>query len=529
MRKSRHRPRPRPRRQPRASIVPSVSAAAGRAEGRDHRRGDARRDGAATARMPTRPMPRRASTPRTSSRSTARTRRGRRSRPPSSAHRSSSTWATATAGRARTPTTRLHDQGRLRAQRHGRRRRLQQQVLRRAVRRDPGPRAGRHRPAPPPVLRVGQLRAGPRRAERDGRPPARRQLRRRLPQGRRLGGHRRRPLPAPSATCGRCSRPTSRSRTCGARCRTPNGNVVTFPSMRTPGATVFQDPEHPDIGLLPLAGDRHDRRHDRRGHLRRLRRHRRRPDDLVVPGNAAVATEGAGLYSGPDTPAATGGDRSPPGPASASSTSPARRRAEGTPLVQVEGIDDPSIAGFMLATDLAPRDSAAPVVRALDAGRSVLAERRRPGRHGDHRGPLHRNRSPGRSACATPTTTLVFETTGTRRHVRGRLERPRSVAIRVPDGTYTVEHQRRRRLGQRAGQRHAHRPASIPGPARSRASTPGADTTQWFSPNGDGFRDTVAVSATNAETGSLIARVLDADGATRQDLVASRTAAPPRR
>ena len=42
--------------------------------------------------------------------------------------------------------------------------------------------------------------------------------------------------------------------------------------------------------------------------------------------------------------------------------------AEGDPFVQVQGLDDPSIAGFMAATDLAPRDSAAPVVRALEPG-----------------------------------------------------------------------------------------------------------------------------------------------------------------
>ena len=60
----------------------------------------------------------------------------------------------------------VHDQGRLRAQRDGRRRRLQQQVLRRAVRRDARPRAERGRPPPPPLLRVGQLRAGQRRRRR---------------------------------------------------------------------------------------------------------------------------------------------------------------------------------------------------------------------------------------------------------------------------------------------------------------------------------------------------------------------------
>jgi hypothetical protein len=42
---------------------------------------------------------------------------------------------------------------------------------------------------------------------------------------------------------------------------------------------------------------------------------------------------------------------------------------------------------------------------------------------------------------------------------------------------------------------------------------PGSDTVQWFSPNGDGVRDTVALTATSSETGSLAARVLGAGGA----------------
>src|SRR4029450_4123293 len=42
--------------------------------------------------------------------------------------------------------------------------------------------------------------------------------------------------------------------------------------------------------------------------------------------------------------------------------------AEGSPLVEVQGIDDPSIAGFMAIIDLGPLDSWAPVVRAIDVG-----------------------------------------------------------------------------------------------------------------------------------------------------------------
>ena len=104
MRKIGRRPRPRPHRDPRRRRAVRRRGDR-RSEGRDHRRGDARRDGGLSRRRG--PGLRRGDQvhARTSSRSTARTRPGRRSRRPSSARRSSSTWATATAGRARTPTT----------------------------------------------------------------------------------------------------------------------------------------------------------------------------------------------------------------------------------------------------------------------------------------------------------------------------------------------------------------------------------------------------------------------------------------
>jgi flagellar hook assembly protein FlgD len=51
--------------------------------------------------------------------------------------------------------------------------------------------------------------------------------------------------------------------------------------------------------------------------------------------------------------------------------------------------------------------------------------------------------------------------------------------------------------------------------------TPGAAAPQWFAPNGDGVRETIAVTATNSEAGALVVRILDAHGA----LVRSWTAA----
>ena len=83
----------------------------------------------------------------------------------------------------------------------------------------------------------------------------------------------------------------------------------------------------------------------------------------------------------------------------------------------------------------------------------------------------------------------------------------------VPDGTYTVS-----LTGTDAwdnGDATATRSLVVDtSPPPDLASlTPGPDVSQWFSPNGDGVRDTVSLGATNVEMGSLVSRVVDPAGA----------------
>ena len=49
-------------------------------------------------------------------------------------------------------------------------------------------------------------------------------------------------------------------------------------------------------------------------------------------------------------------------------------------------------------------------------------------------------------------------------------------------------------------------------PAELTVITPDETTDRWFSPNGDGSRDSVSWTATTAEPGSIVWRVLDGDG-----------------
>ena len=288
-----------------------------------------------------------------------------------------------------------------------------------------------------------------------------------------------------------------------------NGNVVTFPSMRTPGVTVFQDPNTPtsgfyrslSIGTVGVTTDEViSAGYGDTG---------ANPTDLAIPGNAEVSTEGASLYSGLDTlsgPAAT----LPVGTRLRVVDQPYQVTAAGDTMVQVEGLDDPSIGGFMVATDLAPRDSSAPVVRALEPGGPFSP-------NGD--GQLDSTTISGRFTEAVAWTLRVsnasddvlFEKTGSGATFSTAWDGMVG-GVAVPDGTYTVS------VSGVDGWENAPatttRSLKVDTQAPSlEALSPDADTTQWVSPNGDGVRDTVTVTATNAGSGTLMVRVVDADGA----------------
>jgi flagellar hook assembly protein FlgD len=174
----------------------------------------------------------------------------------------------------------------------------------------------------------------------------------------------------------------------------------------------------------------------------------------------------------------------------------------------VQGIDDPSIGGFMVATDLAPRDSSAPVVRALEPGGPFSP-------NGD--GQTDTTTISGRFTETVAWTLRVrnaagdvlFEKTGS----GITFEAPWNglvAGVAAPDGAYAVSVTGVDAWGNAPAS--ATRSVRIDTAAPVLTSlTPDASAPQWFSPNGDGVRETVAVTATNDETGSLVARVIDAN------------------
>ena len=288
-----------------------------------------------------------------------------------------------------------------------------------------------------------------------------------------------------------------------------NGHVVSFPSARTPGTTVYQDPITPTTGFYRslavqtlgvttdevVSGGYGDTSVN--------------PTSLVVPGNAAVTTDGAGVYGDLDS---TGVPTTtlPAGTRLHVVEQPTQPSDAGGTLVEVAGIDDPSIAGYMLASDLAARDSTAPVVRVLDPGAAFSP-------NGDGQRDAASLR--GRFTESVAWTLKIrdgadhelFSTTGTGSTFQVAWD-GKVAGDPVADGTYQVSVSGVDPWGN--GPARATRELTVDTAAPELAGlTPAASTTQWFSPNGDGVRDTVSLTATNREPGSIVTRVVDAGGA----------------
>lgn len=130
-----------------------------------------------------------------------------------------------------------------------------------------------------------------------------------------------------------------------------NGNAFSFASTRTPGMTAFMDPDNPSSGFYrSLVGVPSLTTKQITG-------------GFAVPGRAAPKAAGAPVYATPPTGDTTADV--------VSATLPADTRLKiletvsGTgdgAVFRVEGLDDPSIAGFMVARTLDPRDSWAPSI-----------------------------------------------------------------------------------------------------------------------------------------------------------------------
>ena len=303
---------------------------------------------------------------------------------------------------------------------------------------------------------------------------------------------------------------------------TANGNIVSFPSVRTPGATAFQDPRTPTSGFYRslvvrsasatnngiATGTAGDTGGD--------------PATLSIPGNASVSTDAAlfgdpGLGSTPLRTLAAGTRLRVIGATAALS-------AQATPLVQVQGLDDPTISGFLDAGNLVPRDSTPPILTGLDLGSGSFSP------NGD--GVADQALISGQFSESTSWTVTVSSASGNvllQQAGSGSAFQvawnPLATGQYVPDGSYVVTVSAVDGWQNRAPDYRGSITVDS-SPAQLVALAPDATTISSFSPNGDGYRDTVALKATPSEPGSLAAAVRDAYGATLKTWTVATSGAP---
>ena len=283
-----------------------------------------------------------------------------------------------------------------------------------------------------------------------------------------------------------------------------NGHVTSFTSTRTSGVRALMDPEgtssgfyrslvtHPTLTTNLVAGTVDTSRD---------------PAALVIPGRAAVRTDGAPLFPDAAT-AAVGAPET--GTPQAAGTRLGVTASSGAGLVDVEGLDDPAIHGTMRVTDLIPKDSAPPRVLAVDPTTAVFSP------NGDGASDTLTVAS---SLSETASWRIRFrDADGAILHeVTGDGREPSGTWDGIVDGAPVAEGTYSYRIDatdawRNSGYKTGTIAVDLSGPTLTSVS-PAEDAATWFSPNGDGVRDTVAFGGTVSERGSVAVHVRDAGGA----------------
>jgi flagellar hook assembly protein FlgD len=237
------------------------------------------------------------------------------------------------------------------------------------------------------------------------------------------------------------------------------------------------------------------------------------PASLVVPGRASVAAVTAALYSTAVTTAEGEPLLSLPQGTRLRTVATATPAAAGSPaIIQVEGLDDTSISGYVSAADLAPRDSRAPVLIGIDSGVGRFS-------------PNDDGRFDEQTVSGIFSETVAW--TVELKNAQGAVLDTMSGSGKtfsatwdglvdgtaVPDGTYTWLAR-----GADAWQNGV---ATGSGPivvdttgVNVGTISPDGSTVAVFSPNGDAVGDTVATTVTVPEAGTIAATVTNAADAT---------------
>jgi flagellar hook assembly protein FlgD len=301
-----------------------------------------------------------------------------------------------------------------------------------------------------------------------------------------------------------------------------NGHVSSFTSTRTSGVKALMDPEgttsgyyrslvtDPTLttsmvtGVVDTGAD---------------------PSTFVVPGRAEVITPDAPLYDDATAAAVAsleGGARLPAGTRLTVVGRSTQIGADGSALLEVQGLDDPSLDGLMRVADLAPRDSLPPRVLAVDRGAGVVSP------NGDGRADDITLRASLSESAAWRI--RIRDGAGTTLHVAtGSSASPATAwdglvaGAPVADGTYGYLIDATDAWTNQATPATGTIRVDTTAPSLSNV-TPAADAVTAFSPNGDGVRDKVGLGGTTSEAGSIVVRVRDAADTTIRSFTISAAA-----
>ncbi len=283
-------------------------------------------------------------------------------------------------------------------------------------------------------------------------------------------------------------------------------NEFSFASGRSTGYTAYMDPEapgkfyrsmvaRPTLTTREITGAVGDTGTD--------------PSAFAVPGRASVVETGADLLGPDGLPTAALGA----GTRLRTVSRPVWTAPEGSLVLEVAGLDDESIAGFVRTGQLTPRDSTAPVIVGVEAAPTGISP------NGDDA--FDATQLSARFSETVDWTLRVTDRDGDQvASASGTGKEPvvnwtgLLEGSAVPDGTYTYTFR-----GQDAW-RNAPSPVARSGSVRVDTTAPtlggftAAAGTPWFSPNGDTSRETIAIKGTTSESGRIAVRVRDASDTT---------------
>jgi flagellar hook assembly protein FlgD len=181
----------------------------------------------------------------------------------------------------------------------------------------------------------------------------------------------------------------------------------------------------------------------------------------------------------------------------------------GAASVWVEGIDDPSVEGWMAVPDLLPRDSAPPAVWGIDTGLGVFSPNG-DGRFDDAAVSGRFSEVVDWRARVLDGDTVLDEVTGSGDDFSIGWD-GLDGGDALPDGDYDVEIEAQDAWGNGPTTKTTSLKIDTT-PAELGAVSPEADVDRWIAPNGDLSRETLAWTAAMTEPGSLVLHVYDGDG-----------------